>query len=408
MATPRVSRILARKTAKVRLQAQRLLDALHVEFNWHAFIAAVRTASACRADLPPDIAKHWRNRMAWAEALASSQGPSPSKDALSVLHLEPVLRFYWTFRDGTGDVERGLGRFKAMQDSHTGAAESDISFPEMCLELHQEGPQHEAEVAAQAPREGAPLWLTPFSRHCAQLWAARFGRRFACQKERSDTGARRPERLQGTFKAVKKCHKVATTKLLRLAALDEQDAEAATMRHTILGFRRKLLDDKEGLAPIAGEKLRNFRNTTERRLEEKTQLRVWTGFAAAPIKMRRRGAAALSSSVQMERAKRFAAKASSASAPSRGKASASKSKSNASASSRGKAASSSASAAPKAAAGMKGAAAAGGTKRAAPMVGGSADKEKVQFRFVRPPPLIANSRQASESSRWPARKAAAA
>ena len=50
--------------------------------------------------------KRLRNRIIWAEALATAQGPDPSARALAVEWAAPVLRFYFAFRDGTGDVER--------------------------------------------------------------------------------------------------------------------------------------------------------------------------------------------------------------------------------------------------------------------------------------------------------------
>ena len=64
---------------------------------------------------------------------------------------------YWSLRDGTGDVERSLGMFAAMQHSHTGGREGEICFAEACLEVAEEGPTSENEVAAQAEREGGVL-----------------------------------------------------------------------------------------------------------------------------------------------------------------------------------------------------------------------------------------------------------
>ena len=130
--------IMADKVRSLKLKARRLHEALHVQFDLEKFVAAVRIGMANKAQLPDYVDEHWRNRIAWAEALASAQGPEPPKDASAVSDLEPVLRFYWSFRDGTGDVERGLGKFAAMQKSHVGGAEGDISFAEVCLELHQE------------------------------------------------------------------------------------------------------------------------------------------------------------------------------------------------------------------------------------------------------------------------------
>ena len=81
---------------------------------------------------------------------------------------EPVIRFYLSFRDGTGDVERVLGRFAALQQAHKGhESEGEVSRPEACLEWWREGPRQEEDLFTKA--ESGQLLLTPFSRSCAEL-----------------------------------------------------------------------------------------------------------------------------------------------------------------------------------------------------------------------------------------------
>ena len=315
---------VARETAIRRLTDKlcHLCEALQVKSpKVGAVLRASRVALAERRLLPASVEASMRNRIAWAEALSSAMGPSPPRDAEAVLHLEAVLRFYWSFRDGTGDVERALGKLTAIQKSHQGGGHGDgeISYTEACLEVCQEGPQSEEEVAMRSQSEGGPLLLTAFSKHCAQMWLALFGRRFACTRTRGDVGRKYPNRIHGSLQGVKVRHVAATKKLLDIAREDEADEDAASSRRTILGIRQRTLAKVSTEAVPANKGLRHFRTLTQKRLQHKMQFSVWTGFGKAPPKMRRACASAGASATskdQVARARAFLSRArSSAGAP---------------------------------------------------------------------------------------------
>ena len=187
---------VVRKSQQLLQKGKRIFEALSLEWRAPSFVAAVEATLACSGRVPPSTPTHVRNRAIWAVALAAAQGPRPIRGAVDLMWAEPALRFYWSYKDGTGDVERLLGAHKRFQTSHPGSSQVDDST-EVCLELCAEGPQHEREVAAQ----GGVLLLTEFSRECA--WRANFGARFACQNRRQDVGRRFPEKLAGSLKHVR-------------------------------------------------------------------------------------------------------------------------------------------------------------------------------------------------------------
>ena len=87
-------------------------------------------------------------------------------------------------------MERGLGRDAAIKSQHVGAQPDGASGAEVysqLLGLNQEGPPREEEMFT--PANGAVLF-TPFSRVCAEEWLRRHGRRFACCRQRADTGSK--------------------------------------------------------------------------------------------------------------------------------------------------------------------------------------------------------------------------
>ena len=101
---------LKAKFKEMRRKGRRLFEALGLEWNAQTCVSAVQPAMACAARLPDTMPQHLRNRASWAEALASAQGPDATPSSIALVMVEPALRFYWSFRDGTGDVERLLGR----------------------------------------------------------------------------------------------------------------------------------------------------------------------------------------------------------------------------------------------------------------------------------------------------------
>lgn len=262
-------------------KGKRLFECLGIAWNTESFVSAVTAAITREGLVAPNDNKHIRNRAIWSEALASAQGDNPCSRAAALLWAEPALRFYWSFRDGTSDVERHLGQHTAMKERHPGGchtAEQVDDSAEVCMELAQEGPQSEKEVAAPPLVTGGPLLLTDFSRECARTWRTCFGARFACQSRRKDSGRRFPGRLEGTLKNVQEQHQRAIRQLLDVAGEDEKDSGSdAKRRRTIFGFRRRSIEKSAVVAPEPGNSLKAFKKRTEEVAAERAQHRVWTG-----------------------------------------------------------------------------------------------------------------------------------
>ena len=233
------------------------------------------------------------NRAAWAMALAESLAFAPPQDVIvcelpagvdgaacvAVVGFQTVISFYLSFRDGTPDVERLFARLKEIGHEH-----GDLQYAEACLELIKEGPQREDEMFEQRP--SGPLLMTPFTRRCAELWQARWGKRFTVQKTRLDVGKRRigDKRARG-MTAVDKGHAVATKRLLSIAADDQQQETAKRRRKTILGIRRTYFEAHEA-PPANGKSIQKFRAWTKTQGEARRQFRIWTGSSNTPIVLR--------------------------------------------------------------------------------------------------------------------------
>ena len=131
-----------------------------------------------------------------------------------------------------------------------------------------------------------PLLLTPFTRRCAELWQAHFGKRFTVQKTRRDVGKQRigDKRARG-MTAVDKGHAVATKRLLIIAADDQQHETAKRSRKTILGIRRRTFEAHEA-PPADGKSIKKFRAWTKRQGDAKSQFRIWTGNSSTAIVLR--------------------------------------------------------------------------------------------------------------------------
>jgi hypothetical protein len=175
---------------------------------------------------------------------------------VAVVGFQTVISFYLSFRDGTPDVERLVAIFKEIGHEH-----GDLQYAEACLELIKEGPQREEEMFEQTP--SGPLLLTPFTRRCAELWQAHFGKRFTVQKTRRDVGKQRigDKRARG-MTAVDMGHAVATKRLLIIAADDQQHETAKKSRKTIFGIRRRTFEAHEA-PPADGKRIKKFRAWTK-------------------------------------------------------------------------------------------------------------------------------------------------
>ncbi len=282
----------AAKLANLRQKARRLCEALQVPWSFPSWCRAVKWVrkvqrrSAATTD----------NRVLWMQALAASQGSealaaSQGREVAEYMaSLKPLFSFYVAMMDGTGDVERLLGTHAAFLEAHQGSPNDELA--EVCLEIAKEGPTTEAAVCTQ--QEQGHLLLTPFTRQCAVLWRALYGRRFACYKQRKDAGRGETGlRLRGSVKAVKILQAKATDALLRLAVNDERgaaDGARPADRPTIMGVGRGELmrGVRRRPAPASGKKILDFRKTTANRQAMKKRVKVWAGFGAERVKFRRK------------------------------------------------------------------------------------------------------------------------
>ena len=165
---------------------------------------------------------------------------------VAVLGFQPVISFYLSFRDGTPDVERLFAKMKEIGHEH-----GDLQYAEACLELIKEGPQREEEMFEKTP--SGPLLLTPFTRRCAALWQAQFGKRFTVQKTRRDVGKKRTgdKRARG-MTAVDMAHAGATKRFLIIAGIGalgfaiwrKQEPGQTLIAGRAMGCEWKLLTDE--------------------------------------------------------------------------------------------------------------------------------------------------------------------
>lgn len=253
------------KALALTRKARALHDALRLRWD------AVRWASVVQAA----VHEHRRdpsvdNRRVWARLVLL---PDTHAAKRAAEELELLIRFYVSISDGTGDVERILGRHASFLACHGPGALS-----EACAELVTEGPASEEAVGTHG--EQRHLLLTDFSRRCAAMWLALRGRRFGCYKQRVDKGKRSKLRFHGSLKAVKATTRAAMDNLV---AQSRKTAVAglADRRRTIAGHRRcDLLAGAAASAANASKPLLNFRKATEDTKRTKAKAGCWRGFDA--------------------------------------------------------------------------------------------------------------------------------
>ena len=251
------------KLLALRRRARTLHETLRLRWNaadWDVIITA-----AIRERHPDPTVD---NRCLWARLLSL---PAEAAAQQPALRSELLVRFYLSLTDGTGEVERLLGRHAAFLARHGPGALS-----EACVEIATEGPADETGLGT--PRDGR-LLLTDFSRQCAQLWVALRGRKFGSYKQRSDTGQRSNRRFVGSLRAVRQKTRAAMDNLVKQARGD-QTVASLDRRRTIVGHRRcDLLRGAAGLQPtVVGKSLKSFRKTTADRLKAKASVGLWRGF----------------------------------------------------------------------------------------------------------------------------------
>ncbi len=119
---------------------RRLHEALGLAHDARLVRAAVKKALVLRRREATPPGGFPDNRRVWRRLLDDA----PTDAGLDFAPLRPLILFYLSAMDGTGSVERGLGRHSVMLSAHVGAAEDrSTSLTEACLEVFVEGPQSE-------------------------------------------------------------------------------------------------------------------------------------------------------------------------------------------------------------------------------------------------------------------------
>ena len=290
----------------LKVSGRKLCGALGAVFDEDAWrVAATKAMELQERMLRRSADKSCDNRLAWRSLIDSGGTAEP---------LTSVVLFYFSTWDGTGAVERGLGKDAAIQKQHVGDAADDSCLSaetySFLLELNQEGPQSEEDMFTDA--SGA-LLFTDFSRACAERWVLTHGRRFACYKERKDKDSKVSKfkrKRQNTDKAVQARARAAYDRL-RETAIDGAADSCFDAEPTVVGVgRRKLVASLARLpAPEVGKKTLRFRADTTRKRAAKTATDCWSGRASGPLSRNLGGAlaveAAKSSVAMAVRARRW-------------------------------------------------------------------------------------------------------
>ena len=285
-----------------------LCEKLRVKISTRHWTQAARNVLELRTRLLRESADSaLDNRLVWSKALDCH--------VLKGGDWTWVINFFKAFWDGTGAVERGLGKDKHNQRPHSGKrGESDENshLYAMLAELHDEGPRREQDVFQK--KEDGVLLLTDFSRACARQWVLERGRRFCTYKKRSHCVQEKQVPLiqkgtdayvkLGAGKAQKERQLLATIDL----ALPIADRPA---RPTLLGDKLSHLMRRVHLTtvPEPSKPLQDFRKSTARKLAAKAAVGVWSGFAkvAPPLRL---GGSALVAHAQSQSAARQCLRAS--------------------------------------------------------------------------------------------------
>lgn len=95
-----------------------------------------------------------------------------------------MIAFYVSMAEGTGKVERQLGRLVDILKEHEGPMAEDGQTASALLEVYLDGPKTESALFDKEP--GQPWCMGAFGRACQSLYIQLHGRRFsyAYQKRR--------------------------------------------------------------------------------------------------------------------------------------------------------------------------------------------------------------------------------
>jgi hypothetical protein len=208
-----------------------------------------------------------------------------------------IARQYLSTLDGTGEIERGLARDKAVMAAHQGPHNRGDEEAELysCLaELLMDGPRNEAELFKKGHDE--VLLLTDFTRRCAARWVDFHGRRFGCYRSRKDTGRRLAKsRLPGSDRGVQACARGAYTALAEMGEADrKRELRDMPNRPTMIAGsekRRELLekvvDERAKLdqQTASKEQQKFVGHSARKRQEKKKSLRPWSGLGTPTMRL---------------------------------------------------------------------------------------------------------------------------
>ena len=163
-----------------RDKVTRLVHALKLGRQWDVgqFGKAARalTRHAAAQDLITNTQVD--NRVAWSWLLR----PRMRQEICPALQWSPELQmliaFYVSMVEGTGDVERQLGRMVTILKEHSGPLREDGETVHALLEVQLDGPKKESDMFYK-DSEGGTWCMTEFSRECQSLYIQLHGRRFS-------------------------------------------------------------------------------------------------------------------------------------------------------------------------------------------------------------------------------------
>ena len=195
--------------------------------------------------------------------------------------LPELISVYMSTDDGTGQVERNLGKLKEVLDAHSGSTDEDGETIAWLADILLDGPKDETELAVreQLP-EGGPcdegitidmdsrLRPTGFTRSCCELWVTLNGRRFRCYGERrakSGVATAKFKAKAGSMKAVAQACKQARDALASRGGNPDMDM-------TLLGITRSKLIRRHTPATASGRLIDNFKKNTARKRRANQEL----------------------------------------------------------------------------------------------------------------------------------------
>ena len=174
-------------SSSYRDKVTRLSDALKLGRGWDLgqFGRAARALTRHAAAQASKTHAKVDNRVAWSWLLR----PRMRQEICSTLQwsaeLQMLIAFYVSMVEGTGDVERQLGRMVTILKEHSGPLREDGETVHALLEVQLDGPRKESDIFYKD--DGGPWHMTEFGRECQSLFIQLHGRRFsyAYQKRRS-------------------------------------------------------------------------------------------------------------------------------------------------------------------------------------------------------------------------------